>query len=161
MHIPHLALAALLTLAACAPAGPVPSLAPRPIEKLAGAPEATPPPPTERPAADAALAARIAALVAAAREGEAEFNRIERTEGRALAAARGAPEGSDRWIAGETGRSALEAARQASANALASLDALIIERIDNGAGIDELAAAHADVAAIVARQTDRLSALRR
>jgi hypothetical protein len=114
------ALALGLVAAGCAPAGPYPSLQPRPIEKaMADSEEQAPAPPLPD---DAGLPARIEALVAQARRGDADYRA-------ALPAARDAagmagPSGSDGWVQAQQALSRLEAARATTAGALADLDAL-------------------------------------
>jgi len=117
-------LAALIPLAAsaCAPEGPYPSLAPRPIEKAMADSEELP-----APAAitdDAGLPARIEALMVQARRGEADYQ-AALPEARAAASSAGAS-GSDSWIVAQQALSRLEAARAATAGALADLDALAL-----------------------------------
>jgi hypothetical protein len=153
----------LALIAGCAGLSEVPSLAPRPIEKI-GMGAAAPAPPATLPVAqsDAALNLRISVLLGEAREGDASFVREDAANARAIVAGRRAAEGSEAWIAGETARSALEAARQKSADTLAALDQLLVERTTaGGAGITELEAAKAQAEAIVARQTARLDELSR
>lgn len=150
---------ASLLLPACAGLGDVPSLAPRPIEKSAAAPLPVPAPPTPV-AADPALVQQIAGLMAEVRSGDALFQTEDRAGAAAIAAGRRASEGSDAWIAGETARSALEAARQRSSDALTALDQLLVERTGaNGGGLAEIGAAKSEAETIVARQTERLRAL--
>jgi hypothetical protein len=153
----------LVSLAGCAEMGETPSLAQRPIEKL-GLGSAVPPPasPTVPVAADAALSAKIASLVSEAEAGNRAFASADRSGAASIQAGRRAREGSETWIEGETARSALEAARQQSAEALAALDTLLVAQTEAaGGGIAELTAAQERVSAIVTRQTDRLAALTR
>lgn len=150
-----------LLLSGCAGLSGIPSLAPRPIEKLGEAPAPSPAPVTTVPA-DLALLQRIAALTSEAQNGDEIFRNEDRNGASAIAAGRRAPEGSEAWIAGETARSALEAARQQSSDALAALDQLLVERTNsNAGGVAEIEAAKAAAEAIVARQTERLDTLTR
>ena len=117
---PFLAVLILLGASACAPEGPYPSLAPRPIEKAMAETEELP-----APAAvpdDAGLPAKIAALIAQARRGEADYQ-AALPEARAAASNAGAS-ASDSWIVAQQALSRLEAARATTAGALADLDAL-------------------------------------
>ena len=116
--------AALLALAAgCAPQGSYPSLAPRPGERLS-----TDEPVRVRPevAADPALAAEVAELLARARRGEAAFQAA--LPAARAGVARGGAAGSDSWIEAQQAVSRLEGARAETAAALALLDSLSIER---------------------------------
>ncbi len=119
---PLLSAFALIALSACAPEGPYPSLAPRPIEKAMADNEELPVP-TEAPD-DAGLPARIEALTAQARRGEADYQ-AALPEARSAAASAGAS-GSDSWIMAQQSLSRLEAARATTAAALADLDALAL-----------------------------------
>jgi Meckel syndrome type 1 protein len=113
---------ALLAAPACAPEGPYPSLAPRPIEKAMADSEELP-----TPAAipdDAGLPARIEALAEQARRGEAAYQSAL-PEARAAASSAGAS-GSDSWVEAQQALSRLEAARATTAGALADLDALAL-----------------------------------
>lgn len=113
---------ALLMAAACAPEGPYPSLAPRPIEKAMADSEELPAPAAVSD--DAGLPARIAALTAQARRGEAEYQ-AALPDARSAAAGAGAS-GSDSWIVAQQALSRLEAARATTAAALVDLDALAL-----------------------------------
>ncbi|MFM9978520.1 MAG: hypothetical protein ACKVOP_10820 [Sphingomonadaceae bacterium] len=142
-----------------------PSLAPRAIEKAeAGAPAASSPAPAPVRAIDAALAARIAAAVASLRASDADFETAAKEGAATLASGRGTATGSERWIAAQQVLSALQAARQRSADALAELDSLTVAQIDANAadptigGIAELQAAQAEADTIVSRQTQRIDA---
>lgn len=157
--------AAFLPIACQTPADP-PSLLPRAIERqpTSAAPAAAPA--VLRPA-DAALVAQLARLVADANAGDADFTAIARTDGAALAAGKRATQGSEAWISAETARSALIAARQKSADALADIDSLAIMRAEQASrdptttGLSEILSSQAQISAIVDRQTARLAALSR
>jgi len=148
-------------MAGCAGLDNIPSLAPRPVEKMGlGLPVA--PAPVVAVPASAELNARIAQLMTDVRAGETAFVAEERSNSRAITAGLRASEGSEAWIAGETARSALEAARQKSADALAALDQLLVEAsTEGGAGLAEIGAAKEQADAIVSRQTARLDELSR
>ncbi len=158
-----LPIAAILLLPGCAGLQAPPSLAPRPgeVQARAAAPAAPLP-----PADDTAVLGRIDALVALARRGDALFAEADRAGALAITMGRKAAVGSDAWIAGETARSALEAARQASAQALADIDREVVAAAE-AAGTDAttgntaLTAAQTGVAAMVARQSARLDELSR
>lgn len=115
---------AILTLAlvaGCAQPGDFPSLKPRPVEQLT-----TDEPVRTAPAvaADPALDARIAELLAQARRGEADFEAALPTARRRVAAA-GAAE-SEGWVVAQQALSRLEAARAETVIALGDLDRLAL-----------------------------------
>jgi len=117
---PFLAALALLAASACAPEGPYPSLAPRPIEKaMADSEELPAPTPISD---DAGLPARLETLAAQARRGQADYQAAlsEAQE----AAAKAGPSGSDSWIVAQQALSRLEAARATTTTALADIDSL-------------------------------------
>jgi len=145
-------------LAGCVTEGPFPSLAPRPDERLA-----IEEPVRETPifADDPALRARIAGLLAEARQGErafdAEYDMAART------AARSGPVGSDAWIAAQLSLSRVEAARGRTEDAAAELHQLALERADqpvSAADREALDAAIAAADALLAAQQARLQRLR-
>lgn len=144
-----------LSAAACAAPADTPSLLPRPIER-AGLVEPQPATRIMKPIEDA-LAARIAEIVARARAGDVAF-RIALAQNQGALSKTG-PEGSEAWIAAQQARSALEAARQPAADALAEIDAFRIDHATQAANDDrlggtvEIAAAQAEIAAIVERET--------
>lgn len=153
----------LLMLSACADTVNAPSLAHRAIEDRSDAlvePPAAPPRP-----ADAALTTRIAALLDDARRGDTAFRAADAADSSTIAQARGATEGSETWIAAQIARSALEAARQKSSDALAALDTMLVAQAEAVArtpglgGLAELQAAEDEARAIVARQDERLATL--
>ena len=148
-----------------APANP-PSLLPRAIESRSSA-ESQPTSPVVLPVIDPVLSKELAAFVAEARAGSADFASAERSGATALAVGKGAPFGSESWIAAELVRSALQVARQRSAAALTDIDALAVTQNDRASrdatvgGLPEIQAAQTQVEAIVAGQTARLDALNR
>ena len=154
----------LIVVGCTTPARP-PSLLPRSIESRA---EAPPPPPAAIPVpVDAATAAKLAALVAEANAGDADFTKADQSGARAIAVARNAPDGSEAWIDGELVQSVLQVARQRSAAALAEIDALAIARgqlsySDAGVGgLAEIQSAQSEIERIVSRQTARITELSR
>ena len=142
--------------------GAPPSLLPRPAEAI----DPRVPivrPMNERPV-DAALASRLAALVAQARDGDAAFQPALARAGE-LANAAGASH-SESWIAAQQALSAAMAARSPTAAALGDIDALGANRlqVQRGLAPADLAAierAGAEVGAIAQRQADALDAIRR
>ena len=167
-------LAAPALLGACAAQGDFPSLAPRAVERQqSGAPippcledgkGAQPAPvaaPAPAPADDPALAARIADLIARARRGQTEFARIL-PQARASARRAGAA-GSESWIAAQQDVSRLQAARAATVDAVAELDALSVARsLDAATGFadrDRVVAAAEEVRALAAAQQADLDSI--
>lgn len=151
-----------LAVAACmTPANP-PSLLPRAIETATDA-SAGARPPVVRRAIEPAVAAAVRAALAEAEAGDAEFVRIEAGAQSALAGGRSAAPGGEAWIAAELVRSALQVARQRSANALASIDSLAIEQHERASrdpatgGLDVIDTARSTIEAIVDRQTAQLA----
>jgi hypothetical protein len=112
----------LLALAGCAAEGDFPSLAPRPVEsELPGADRA---PPEVVVPDDPALPAGLQPFLAAARQGEAEFDRAVASARTAVGRAGAA--GSDSWVEAQQAISRAEAARSATAKAIADLDAYAV-----------------------------------
>ena len=140
--IRHSVLAITAALAGCGtPQTSAPSLAPRAAEAI------DPRLPVEsggvqRPL-DPALAARLAGLVAQAREGDAAFAAAA-SEAQRLAAAAGAPQ-SESWVVAQQAVSAAVAARAPTTRALGDIDAIAAAALARHGGI-----APADLAAIEA-----------
>jgi hypothetical protein len=154
--LPATMIAALL--AGCAAEGDYPSLAPRPVERELAATDPAPPPPLPD---DPALAGRVAALAAEAQRGEAEFEAALPAARSAVAGAGAA--GGESWIEAQQALSRLEAARRATVQALADLDALALAEADktslSGADLERLRAAVAALQAIADRQHDQIAGL--
>lgn len=158
----RLALLPLLVSACTLPPTAEPSLAPRAGEAID--PRVPIPDDVVSGPADAALALRIAELMAAVRAGDASFQAAV-PGAESLAAAAG-PAQSESWIAAQQALSALVAARGPVTSAIADLDALAAGRIAGTGGIlpgdlDALRAATAEAGAIGQRQAeviDRLQA---
>jgi hypothetical protein len=147
-------------LAGCAPQGDFPSLAPRPVEK-AFADSAEEP---VRPVAadDPALPARLDTFVAAGRRGQADFDGD--LEAARKAVARAGTSGSDSWIQAQQAISRVEAARSATANALADLDAFAIEQAKahplSPSDQDRIRRASEQLQAIAREQEEAVAALK-
>ena len=149
-------------LGGCAgPGGATPSLMPRSAEKV------DPRVPVERPMNDApvnaALAARLAALVAEARSGDAAFGPAV-AQAQRLAGAAGAAQG-EAWIAAQVALSAAIAARAPTATALGDIDALGAGKLQAQGGLNpaDLAAikdAGSAVGAIDQRQAEAIAAIK-
>ena len=153
----------MLALGACAPAGgPFPSLQPRAAEAIdprVPVPGAV----NDRPVSSA-LAGRLAALVAQARDGDAAFAPVAE-EAERLAAAAAAPQ-SDSWVAAQQALSAAIEARGPTVRALGDIDGIGATMLQTQQGLApaDLAAienAGAEAGAIDQRQADRIAAIQR
>ena len=152
---------AILAIGACStPQGQVPSLAPRAAETI------DPRLPVGNVAVqtpvDAALAARLAELIAVARQGDSAFSAAA-GEAQRLAAAAGAPQ-SESWVVAQQALSAAVDARAPTARALGDIDALGATMLQTQGGLApaDLAAiesAGQQVGALDQRQADRVSAV--
>jgi hypothetical protein len=141
-----------------------PSLAKRAVENgPVGEAPATAPAPVE---VDPALQAQIDKLSAQAQAGSTAFDKAWPAADRSAKAAAGAAVSSEAWVAAQLAVSALEAARNDSVSALASLDTLYVERSDALAegkargGVDQIDAARKVALAIVDSQNDRIDAIK-
>src|SRR5689334_5419853 len=119
-RFPVLGAVLALSLSGCVSQGPFPSLAPRPAEQE----DWTEEPVHAAPAVadDAALRARIAALVAEAREGARAFEADRPATERAVAHI--GPTESDSWVEAQQAISRLEASRGRTMDAAAELHQL-------------------------------------
>ena len=156
----RLALLCLLLSACATPPTSEPSLAPRAAEAI----DPRVPIPDEVVAgpADPALAARISALMAEVRAGDAAFHAAAEQAERLVAAA-GPPE-SESWIEAQQALSGLVAARAPGTRATADLDALAAIRVADGGGLlpGDLAAiqeATSEAGAIGQRQAELIDRL--
>jgi len=150
-------------LSACsAPGGPYPSLQPRAAEAL------DPRVPVTRALnnrpVSGVLAARLAALVGQARDGDAAFGAAAASAER-LASSAGTRQ-TERWIAAQEALTAAIAARRPTATALSDIDELGATTLQKQGGMapNDLAAinrAAAEVTAIDRRQADRIAAMQR
>jgi hypothetical protein len=153
----------MILLSACsAPGGPYPSLQPRAAERI------DPRVPVERPLnnrpASAALVARLAGLVGAARSGDAAFASAAANAER-LAAAAGAPQ-SESWIAAQEALTAAIATAKPTAIALGDIDEIGARALQTQGGMapNDLAAidrASAEVAELDQRQAERTKTIQR
>jgi hypothetical protein len=148
-------------LSACAsPGGPYPSLAHRAGEDID--PRVAVERPLNQRPVRAALASRLAELVAEAHAGDAAFEPAA-SAAELLAAAAGPPQ-SEGWVAAQQALSSAAAARGPTGTALGDIDALGANMLQTQGGIapNDLAAiksAGAEVGAIDHRQTDRIKAI--
>ena len=140
-----------------------PSLAKRAVENAPVAEPVAAPVPVE---ADPALQAQVDRLSAQAQAGSAAFDKAWPAADRAARAAAGAAVSSERWVAAQLAISALEAARNDSVSALASLDTLYVERSNAVAegqargGAEQIDVARRAALAIVDSQNDRVDAIK-
>ena len=153
------AILALLGASACAPEGPYPSLAPRPIEKAMADSEEQPV--AAVPPDDSGLPARIEPLAAQARRGESEYQAALPEAREAISKA--GPSGSDSWILAQQALSRLEAARATIVGAVTELDALALAesgaRPLSPADKERLDAATRDAQAMAERQQAEIAKL--
>ena len=113
---------------------------------------------------DPALAGRLGALVAQARDGDAAFGPAIAQAERAANSA-GAPQ-SESWIAAQQALSAAVAARAPTVHALGDIDALGADKLQGQGGLapadlSAIQQASATVGAIDQRQADRIAAIQR
>jgi len=113
---------AILSIGGCT-AVDAPSLAPRAVEKVPI--EAPEPYVEETGAADPALAARLAPLVAQAEAGHRDFTAARQDVEKAVAAA--GPSGSESWILAQQALSALDGKRVALQDVGTKVDAIRLE----------------------------------
>jgi len=152
-------LSVLLLMPGCASQISAPSLGPRAVEKqpidmpLMDGSEA------EHPA-DAALATRIAALVAAAQAGQKDFLQHQASASAAVGRAAGTGVGSDAWIAAQEALTSLDSARGATRDAAAALDALREDPANAAPGNQKaIDAAAAEIAQIAQAQSSAVGEL--
>lgn len=166
------ALAALvgstLVTGACADRDRFPSLARRPAERAYGTAMPSPGPTPDAQAAlpaDATLVAQVAALTRQARKADAKFLARRPAAERAVAAARGAPVGSDNWSIAQVALAELDSARSEGMVAMADLDRLLViaaqAAADGARGdLDAVAPAHAEVDGLMNTEMATLNTLR-
>ena len=151
--------AAAFAASGCAPAGPFPSLAIRPEERLITVGE--PRRPRVDPAGDPALRGRVDALLGQGRSGTRAFDEAEPAAERAVRAA--GASGSEGWVSAQQQLSRLEAARVETTTALAELNDLASARAGQATNSADYAAieqAIAELERLAAGQQARLDALR-
>jgi hypothetical protein len=142
--------------------GAPPSLLPRPAEAI------DPRVPVEGPVnnrpVDAALAAKLAALVSQARDGDAAF-RPAMAKAEQLTSAAGGSH-SESWVAAQEALSAAIAARTPTARALVDIDALGADKLQaqrglSPADLEAIQSAGSEVGAIDQRQADAVAAIQK
>lgn len=140
-----------------------PSLAKRPIENMPTGEVPAAPAPVE---ADPALQAEVDRLTGQAKSGGEAFDKAWPAADKATRAAAGSAVSSEAWVAAQLTISALEATRNDSVSALASLDTLYVERsnaLSEGkakGGTEQIDAARKAALAIVDSQNDRIDAIK-
>ena len=146
-------------LVSCAPAGEFPSLAMRPEERMVSVGE--PVRPRVEAPSDPALRQQAANLLAEGREGAQRFEADLPAAERAIRNPGGM--GSASWVSAQQALSRLEAARNQTTTALASLDRLSTERADLPTNSEDhalLLEAMAELERIAAAQQVRIDGLR-
>ena len=162
---PAFTLAAMaLQLCACAKdTMNYPSLARRDAERIAGTAEVVPASPAPSAAVAAPggeVSARIAALVASARDAHRRFN-ARRPNAEALAnAASGAAMASESWSVASIALADLESARSDAMIALADLDQLYAASVIEGSNTAGIASARDSVIGLVGEEDSILARLR-
>ena len=158
-----------LVLAGCAASGDYPSLARRPVERIAGTAEAVTPaprpvPPSPPPSTE--LTGRLAQLVAQARAAHQRFAERRGNAEKLVGAASGATAGSESWSVASVALGELESARSDTMLPLAELDELYaaeaVKASQTGStGSAEAArAAQQQIGALVAEEDEVLDRLR-
>jgi hypothetical protein len=147
-----------------------PSLARRPLEASNAIVMPTAPVPAAsvvQPPSDAvALGAMLDRLTAEARRGSSAFEASYPRVAAQVKGATGSAVLSEAWVAANLGISALESARNASVSALASLDKLYADRMNDimlakvSGGTDAINVARSEALGLVDAQNDRLDALK-
>lgn len=160
--IPLLSLCASLVLTACATdEGTYPSLAKRPQERITATWPPPPPPPPPAPAPlETATLDRIDLLLAQARSADAGFRAKEGRARSLVAAAAGAPLGSEAWAVASIAVAELEAARAKAMLAMSELDSLYADARTAGRDTAPIEAARQNVMAIIASEDEVLASLR-
>lgn len=160
--IPLLSLCASLVLTACATdEGTYPSLAKRPQERITATWPPPPPPPPPAPAPlEAATLDRIDLLLAQARSADAGFRAKESRARSLVAAAAGAPLGSEAWAVASIAVAELEAARAKAMLAMSELDSLYADARTAGRDTAPIEAARQNVMAMIASEDEVLASLR-
>lgn len=140
-----------------------PSLAKRAVEN---APVGEAPTASVAAEADPAVQAQVDRLARQAQAGNEAFDKVWPAADRTTRAATGSAVSSEAWVSAQTAISALEAARNDSVSALASLDTLYVQRSNALAEgkaegtVDQVDTARKAALAIVDSQNDRLDAIK-
>lgn len=140
-----------------------PSLARRDVERAAAtsAPSPAPPPAPVAEGPDPALSARLAGMVAAAREAHRRFAEARERAERSIAAGTGAAPGSEAWATASIALAGLESARSDAMIALADLDALYAEaRVSGSGNPGAIASARDEVGTLIGEEDRVLADLR-
>lgn len=159
---PLLLVCASLVLTACATdEGSYPSLAKRPQERITATwpPPPPPPPPAPAPLGQPVLD-RVDLLVAEARSADAGFKGKEARARSLVAAAAGAPLGSEAWSVASVAVAELEVARAKTLLPLSELDRLYADARNEGRDTGPIETARATVLGTVAAQDSILAGLR-
>lgn len=161
--IAFIALFSMGSLEAQTPTRPFPSLAKRPVESRDRSVTVAP---VEPAAPDPGLVEAVENLEAKATAGDVAFNQELSRSKQAVADANDAAPVSENWVVAQEAISALDAARYESVAALATLDTLHVDHMNNpdgaraSADMATIDPARARVLAMVDAQNDALDALR-
>lgn len=139
-----------------------PSLSRRPVESRdrdAEIAKAQATPVVVRPL-DQAVAQELARLGTKAEAAGKAFDRDLPPSDRAVSAAQNAAPASESWVVAQKALSALDASRFDSVTALASMDSIYVQQLNDGGDATVVEGYRAPVAAMVDRQNDRLDSLR-
>ena len=153
----------VLTVSACTvPGGPPPSLAPRAAEAID--PRVPVPGVVNTRPVGAALASRLAELVAQARQGDRAFQPLA-AQAQQLANSAGSPQ-SESWVVAQQALSAAVAARGPTARALGDIDALGSNALATQGGLapadlGAIQGAAEEVGAIDRRHAETIKAIQR
>jgi hypothetical protein len=153
----------MLAVSACTvPSGPPPSLVPRAAEAID--PRVPVPGVVNTRPVGAALASRLAELVAQARQGDSAFRPLA-AQAQQLANAAGSPQ-SESWVVAQQALSAAVAARAPTARALGDIDALGGNALETQGGLAPadlraIQGAAEEVGAIDRRHAETIAAIQR
>lgn len=162
---PTLVLPLICILGACAGSqGDYPSLAIRDVERAqgqfaSGEPARLDVPPVEVDLTGG-LEARLASLVAAARQAHDEFVKVTPRAEQLVAAASGSDVGNDRWAAAQVALAELDSARSRAAIPLGDLDTLYTAARISVEEVEAIDAARNEVIALVSAEDTVLADLR-
>lgn len=142
----------VILLGACASTpGEYPSLARRPIERVAGT-LAVPPASSVPAPLDPAVSRQIDSLLGRVRAADAKFHSRETGVRRVIAAANGAAKGSEAWSVAMVALADLDAARSEGMVALADIDAIYAAGRIEGEPASEARAAREAASALITAQ---------
>lgn len=143
-----------LSLSACAmQSGDFPSLSKRPYEGVPAIDETAAPPPAQMAALPPALKKAVDAAVRQSNSAHQAFLADLPKVKQSVSAARGAAPSSESWVAAQVELSTLEIDRSPSVSALADIDSLYLQRLDQ-----EFAGEGKGAAALIAQSRQKIEA---